>query len=368
MKDHPATLPFLPSFSRKCSDGDALLFQPHISIALGKDAMPSHKDAYKLLVTKIKNNSSYTKTEREMAGRIWAEFMVPWFDYPVHWVLDEVRESFRGRLNPGVVKCKLGCSMEFLQHNIFLYEAYIFCVFIDASGQKVRTAFGDGTIMSYVEGNPSVGCRYKVKLPFGVASLRPSVIMHSLPQPDGGIMVRRDGAMSKDENPADAGEGIFAEKLDKKFELMFATENVYIFMRMYCLLVSLLTNTRKYLEVSPTSKDPAESYFKPMAEDQPELSHSSSLDFAGVISMLESVICRDVEYKEYEAYCRKVSKDKVYQMAVLPKLIDKCTDALLFVAKEDVLLHLYDYCLHREMVCDRGLGVALRLICAVVQW
>lgn len=85
---------------------DALLFQPNISVQLGSAAFPSHHDAFKMITTKIKTSSMYTKAEREAVGRIWAEFMVPWFGLPEHWVLDEVRESFRGKLSPGVVKCK----------------------------------------------------------------------------------------------------------------------------------------------------------------------------------------------------------------------------------------------------------------------
>ena len=106
MKTHPATANFIPEFSRKCSDAEALLFQPFISIKLGKAALPSHHDAIKLISAKIKTSSLYTKAEREAVGRVWAEFMVPWFGIPAHWVLDEVRESFRGKLSPNVVKCK----------------------------------------------------------------------------------------------------------------------------------------------------------------------------------------------------------------------------------------------------------------------
>lgn len=106
VRDHPAIRPFIPQFSRKNSDADALLFQPHIGIELGEAATVSHNDAFKLIATKMKSSSLYTKAEREAVGRIWAEFMLPWFSYPVHWVLDELRESFRGKVNSHVVKCK----------------------------------------------------------------------------------------------------------------------------------------------------------------------------------------------------------------------------------------------------------------------
>lgn len=336
VKNHPAIQAFTPEFLRKNTDADALLFQPHIDIKLGKAAMVSHHDAFKMITTKIKSSSQYTKVEREAVGRIWAEFMLPWFGYPVHWVLDELRESFRGKVNTHVVKY--------------------------APGQKVRTAFGDGSILSYMEGNPSMGCRYRVKLPFGIASVRPSAIMHSLPQADRGMMVRRNGVMGKDESPDGTGEGLFAEKLNKKFELMFATESVYVFMRLYCLLVSLLTDTREYLKASGQSADPVDSYFiPPPIREERNAAPQPTADFPGVISMLGKVVAREVETKEFESYCRRVSKVKVHQMAVLPKLIDKCTDALLNVVKEDALLSLFDYCLHREMD-----PVQLRSLCLSV--
>lgn len=197
-----------------------------------------------------------------------------------------------------------------------------------------------------------MGCRYRVKLPFGVASVRPSAILHSVLQADGGMMVRRDGHMVKDENHAGTGEGLFAEKLNKKFQLLFGTESVYVFMRLYCLLVSVLTDTRKYLKESPPSKDPTESYHVPTyIQEERSKTPAQTANFSGVISMLGKVISREVEIKDFESYCRRLSKGKVHQMAVLPKLVDKCTDAILNVAKEEILLHLSDYCLQREMVC-----------------
>ena len=199
-----------------------------------------------------------------------------------------------------------------------------------------------------------MGCRYRVKLPFGIASVRPSGIMHSLPQPDGSMMVRRNGIMGKDENPAGDGEGLFAEKMNKKFELMFATESVYVFMRLYCLLVSLLTDIREHVKALGPSADPADSYFipKPIQDEKNERRKAPppKADFSGVVSMLGSVLAWKVDAKEYETYCRRVCRTKVHQMVALPKLVDKCADALLNVVKEDALLPLFDYCLHREMV------------------
>lgn len=103
--------PFLPEYAMTCSDPSAVLFQPYASTKCTVNS--AHKDAFQLIVDRVKA-SGVSPFDRERAGRIWAEFVVPWFGYPAHWVMDEVRASFRGKLNPGVVKCKLslvGCMV-----------------------------------------------------------------------------------------------------------------------------------------------------------------------------------------------------------------------------------------------------------------
>jgi Sin3 family co-repressor len=104
LKDHPATRAFVPVFALSCSDPGALLFQPHVAIEC--KVGPSHKDAFKLVTHQLKESLGVSAFDRERIGRIWAEFVVPWFGYPAYWVMDEVRESFRGKLNPSIVKCK----------------------------------------------------------------------------------------------------------------------------------------------------------------------------------------------------------------------------------------------------------------------
>lgn len=102
-KDHPATRPFAPTFGRRVSPAGALLFQPYVEVKCSVDI--GHKHALEFIVMKIKHLSDISPFDRERIGRIFAEFLVPWFKYPVHWILQEIRESFRGKLNPSVTKC-----------------------------------------------------------------------------------------------------------------------------------------------------------------------------------------------------------------------------------------------------------------------
>jgi paired amphipathic helix protein Sin3a len=108
IRDHPATRNFTPTFSPGSSDRGSLLFQPYLQVGAKVDI--SHKDAFNFVVRQLTSTSKVSPLDRERIGRIWAEFIVPWFGYPLHWVRDEVRSSFRGKLTPAVVKSKSNIS------------------------------------------------------------------------------------------------------------------------------------------------------------------------------------------------------------------------------------------------------------------
>ncbi len=81
-----------------------LLFQPHISVKAHNN-MP-HKDAHDLVALQVLNVSAKTNADREKASRLWTEFIVPWFDLPVHWFLNELRDKARSDKSSCIVKCK----------------------------------------------------------------------------------------------------------------------------------------------------------------------------------------------------------------------------------------------------------------------
>ena len=68
-----------------------------------KADMP-HKDAYKLVATKI--SSGKTIDERLIVSRVWAEVIAPTFNYPTHWILNELTGFSRESKSFSIVKCK----------------------------------------------------------------------------------------------------------------------------------------------------------------------------------------------------------------------------------------------------------------------
>jgi paired amphipathic helix protein Sin3a len=91
------------SFGLSVPDRSALMYEPYAVVEL-KIESPVHHDAVKLLMQHVTQKCS--PDVREKVGRIWTEFMISFFGYPSNWVLDEARESFRGKINDIVVKCK----------------------------------------------------------------------------------------------------------------------------------------------------------------------------------------------------------------------------------------------------------------------
>eukprot|EP00957_Ditylum_brightwellii_P139840 10655543-Ditylum_brightwellii.AAC.1 len=66
-----------------------------------------------------------------------------------------------------------------------------------------------------IEGNPSSTLRYKVKLPYGAAYLRPSAIIHILPSTSKAQYARSGGFMEFVEHPEEKMDGRQSRTLDK---------------------------------------------------------------------------------------------------------------------------------------------------------
>eukprot|EP00980_Cylindrotheca_fusiformis_P010028 scaffold2214_cov139-Cylindrotheca_fusiformis.AAC.25 len=304
------------SFGLSSPDRSAVLYEPYAVVDV-KPESPAHRTAVRLLIHQVVtafDKSDQSGRHREMVGRIWMEFMVPFFNYPVHWVQDEARESFGGKLNGAVVQY--------------------------STGQQVRTAFGDGTVLSFIEGEKDLGPRYRIKFPFGIGFISASSIAHGL-HTDGVKYVRSDGCYVKDDEKEAP-----AIKLDQKFTLLFGTESIYVFIRLYSGLVSLLDDVQAYCFTNPTMADPAKSYHNPMESADEKL--DIKLNFSTMISKLQKVISKKLSAKDFEAYCRRMSPEMVHKMSALPKIIEQCADCMRRTAVEDLLLPLFDFCKYPE--------------------
>jgi histone deacetylase complex regulatory component SIN3 len=346
VKDYAATRAFAPMFLKRGQPG-SLIYQPYIEVKC--QVSISHKHAFQMIVHKLKGATDVSALNRERIGRLWAEFIVPWFSYPAHWVLDELRDSFSGKLGPSVTKCKFVGSACLAAFIIFLiFDSLRVTTFVAvAPGQRVHTIFGDGIIASFTDGTAHTGPRYRVKLPFGLGHLSPSAILYAAALADS-PHVRRDGVMLRDDAFLYKEKSV--SRLDSRYKLLFATKKIYQFLRLYSLLCSLLSDTREHFAAFPQLDDPAELYITPLNKSGKKKKRRKmrKIDYFGLLLALKKVLWNEMSPRDFEALARKCSKVKVHEIAALPVLIDRCVDALVKMAEEDALLQLYDYCQYKN--------------------
>lgn len=329
-------------------DRSAVLYEPYAMVEMKPDSS-AHQHAVSLLCKQVVNSSLKVLGDREKVGRIWSEFVMPFFNYPAHWLADEVRQSFRGDESSNVVRCKYQMC-----HLVFAESSLSNAIHLVATGQHIRTAFGEGVILAYLTDSPESVGRYRVKFPFGIGYVQASAIMHAIPNNDGTKYIRRDGVMEKDtEVDSDDSSTVV---VDKKFKVLFGSEKIYLFMRLYSSLVSLLEEIESFIRANPAMDDPSSKYYNPMKSAND--TNATNLDFPTVILNLKKVIGGKMSTKDFEAFCRRVSPDLVHKMAALPKLVERGGLMLVHTAEEDLLLQLFDHCqyvgavsIHIHLIC-----------------
>lgn len=217
----------------------------------------------------------------------------------------------------------------------------------------MKTVYGNATILSFIEEEKELGPRYRVKFPFGIGFVSPSSIAYGVPpnSSDSYYYVRDDNVPLEMEKVKIKEKKEPTIQLDDKFKLLFGTETIYLFMRLYIGLVSLLDEIESYLRANPATVDARKSYYNPMRNVDEK--KAAKLDFSTMILHLQDVVAKKQSLKEFESYCRRLSPEMVHKMAALPKVIEQCAYYMRLVAEEDRLLHLNDLCQHPHRVSFR---------------
>jgi hypothetical protein len=218
----------------------------------------------------------------------------------------------------------------------------VLLAFTVACGQVVVTIFGEGTIAAFKGASRNLGPTYRVKLPFGLAFLSPSAILFARPSKSN-PHVRSDGLMVRDDSIMEIDNG--GARLAQRHQVIFGTETTYVFLRLYTLLCAVLREAWEHHRSPGQELDPQLKYALP-PNAKPHA--ASNISFSTMLTMTKKVLSKQAHATELESIGRRICRDNVHLIACLPKLVDRCADALLKVSEEDTLLHLYDFCQHRS--------------------
>lgn len=134
--------------------------------------------------------------------------------------------------------------------------------------------------------------------------------------------------------------------LDDKYQVMFATERIYLFLRYYVLFCQILSNIKEQCDTFPATSTPSDSYYDPKKKGTGNAG-KGRLDYSGLVVAFKKLISKRGAFKEFESSGRMIAKEKVALIASLPNLLQRCAESLVSVVKEDALLHIYDYCQYR---------------------
>ena len=233
---------------------------------------------------------------------------------------------------------------------------------IDAVGQRVRTTFGEGTILSVIEATAVAGFRYRIKLPWGLGYIRPESIVHIVRGARAGY-VRNGSRMER--CPQNEEEAKL--RIPPNFTLLFGSQSAYCFIRLYGYLTNVLSAIEEHFAFCKDNMDVDEGPSNPSAaklgsikasttpRKQPTTQHTFSSYLKKAQGVLSNNGGKDLDF---ERYCRECiglenslrgPQNLVALFAVVPSLAEKCGNALARVAREDALLTLYDYSkLHEE--------------------
>jgi hypothetical protein len=206
-----------------------------------------------------------------------------------------------------------------------LAKLYLIICSSDCLGQSVVTAYGKGTIISILESNQKADFRYKISLSYGTAYIRPESILHL--SPGRGKFVRQNNRMQASTLSTE-GSGIC---LNPKFSLMFGNHNMYIFFRMYILLIQILASCKECLEQQSEND---------ILSETPIL--YKKFKYVDFLSKLQQLLKKEISSLDFERACRSASIHKVAQMAVLPKLIEKCANFVCKLSRDPSVFALYD--------------------------
>lgn len=124
MSAAPATADLYPKFMNGSADSVAMMYQPFLRMPL-KSGM-AQKDAYQLIAKQV--SIAKSPVEKQIISRVWAEILAPLFDFPTHWILNELRDFGKNQKSFSVVKCKYSrhifCSMFTQLTCMFVYHRW----------------------------------------------------------------------------------------------------------------------------------------------------------------------------------------------------------------------------------------------------
>jgi histone deacetylase complex regulatory component SIN3 len=211
--------------------------------------------------------------------------------------------------------------------------------------------YGDGIVIA--ENSSSSASLYKVQLEFGVAFLRSDALVHHLhsdaSNTHSDIEVADDNKLVDDMKTT---AGIHASSF-------FATESIYLFVRVYCLILQILSRIKECIDDGALQHTDSSGVFTSVSSANP--ANSKARTYMDILGTVKEYIKGEIDLKTLEIRCRTFSRTSVYLSTSLPHLLEKLYSAYSMVCKEDLLIPLFDQHVQRPMVSKMMYEISVHL-------
>jgi len=195
---------------------------------------------------------------------------------------------------------------------------------------------------------------FKIKFDYGVAILRSEAVIHRISSKstyrdtvddDPNHRALSCKSMDFDGDPREPA-------LSETSVSFFATESSYLFLRLYCLLVQILSRIQECVETSVAEQhnDFSGFYSSIQLTEIANTALGKKRTFDEILNGIRDYINGDVDSKTLETRCRALSRTSVYLATTLPKLLDTLNQSFSTVCQEGLIIPLFDYCMERSIV------------------
>ncbi|KAG7367429.1 paired amphipathic helix repeat-containing protein [Nitzschia inconspicua] len=326
---------------------DRRLFTPHMSLLYENNTWVQ-RDAYRILSFALERGS-ISPTDKERCHRLWTEFLGPWFNVSLNWMLspavsflefsalngakplprivsqgrsspvDDEEESLDdGDSNPRI-------STEDVQTDRF-DEKFVSSIYYDHHplpvGSTVSTVYGEGRVVRCREDDGM----YEVELPLGNAFLRPSAVLCSVLAAEKSAYTtqRRNDDRTKLDRPDD--------------KLVIGTQSLYLFFRLHQILCRRLGIAKRLAYEVKNDKSLQTLVEQMPGGDDAALGKRRYESFLSLVyALLDGGTGSVADGGRYEDRVRSLLGHGGYELATMDKLISHILKNVQSMANDDTM-------------------------------
>jgi paired amphipathic helix protein Sin3a len=317
----------------------------HLLMTFENEGRGVHRDVYRIFCHAAEL-SGMNNIDKERISALWRDLVRVFFDFPIHFMYNASQgvssEPAHSHYAPSANK---GMAAPDVAPNWPI-------------GSSVLTFYGVGTVTGY----RAEDSMHSVRLPFGIAYMRPSCILGS---EELSVPAMAAIGVTKDANGRDVilnGLNTNAPKgeplVKQPQQLFFGTQMCYVFLRLYHTIYSRLLSAKRLARANAEAESeketgslnvPLHKFDEP--EDDPIASPRSraagrqsvsnrSDAYSCLLSQIMAIVDGTIDATKFEDNCRQLLGNKSFFLYTIDKILQQALKCLQAMANDEIITKL----------------------------